>query len=77
MQWGWPEVLANKTNFWLETLAWQNGFNPKKKSEHMAKKPKLFIPEFMAGLVPGGEINKDTVKHTVDDVKAILARPRK
>jgi hypothetical protein len=74
-QWGFEEVFANKTNYLLELLLWQNSYDPKKKSKHMANKPKPFVPEFMKDKKQSA-INKDSVKHTVDDIKSILALPR-
>lgn len=63
--------------FLLETLIWQKAFDPKKKAAHMAAKPKLYVPPFMQKTVNAKEgIAKDTVALPVDEVKAILARPR-
>lgn len=75
-QWGWPETLANKTNYLLEILAWQNSFNPKKKQEHAAKKPKIFDPFSMVDKEKQKQQNKDNEVHTVDDIKTILSLPR-
>lgn len=69
--------MANRTNYLLELLVWQNGYNPKKKAEHMAMKPKPFVPEFMVDRTKKTEANKDIEAHTVDDIRAILARPRR
>lgn len=73
MQWGFAEAFANRTNYLLEMLFWQNSYDPKKKAEHMAAKPKLFIPEHMKSAMreDGAE------PHTVDEIKDILSRPRK
>lgn len=62
--------------FLLETLIWQKAFDPKKKAAHMAAKPKLYVPEFMKQKNTKDGIAKDTVALPVDEVKAILARPR-
>lgn len=76
-QWTWREVLANRTNYLLELLIWQNGYNPKKKAEHLAAKPKPFVPEFMAAAEREARRDKEIEPHTVEDIKAILARPRR
>lgn len=75
-QWGWSEVFANKTNHLLELLLWQNAYDPKKKSQHKANRPKPFIPEFMKPEQPPSEISKEAETMTVDDVKSWLATPR-
>lgn len=63
--------------FLLETLVWQKAFDPKKKSAHLAAKPKLFTPEFMKKAMADEGIKKDTVALDVDEVKELLARRRK
>lgn len=76
-QWSWMEMFANKTNYLLELKLWQD--TPVKKGEkaaHNRRKPKPYVPEFMKGEQPVSEINKETEKHTVDDIKSILALPR-
>ena len=77
-QWGWMETLTNKSNYLLELLAWQNATpNTKaKRARHMRDKPHLFVPPFLRELLPQSEINKGSVKRTVDDIKSILALPR-
>ena len=75
LQWGWSEVLQNKMVYLLETLIWQKGYDPKKKAQHMAAKPKLFVPEFMAQ-ANESDISKDIEAHTTEEIDAILARPR-
>lgn len=70
LQWGWPEVLANKTNYLLEILAWQKTRDGQRKRP--TQKPKIFVPEFMQS----GEVGKEAEAHSVDDIKAILAMPR-
>lgn len=59
--------------FLLETLVWQNGYDPKKKALHKTRQPKLFVPDFLkrAG------IDKDKVAADVDDIKMLLSKPRK
>ncbi len=77
-QWGWGEVLANKTNYLLEILIWQNG-TPQNKgalARHKRNKPKPFVPEFMKIPVQPAEINKEAETMTVDDVKSWLSVPR-
>lgn len=74
-QWGWPEVLLNKLNYNVEILAWQNTKDATKKPPRNA--PKLFVPEFMHSIQGARAMSKEAVVHDVDDVKAILARPRK
>lgn len=67
----------NKMVFLLETIVWQKSFDPKKKSAHMAAKPKLFTPDFMKKAMDDEGIKKDTQAADVDTIKEILARPRK
>lgn len=62
--------------FLLETLIWQKAFDPKKKAAHMAAKPKIYIPEFMKQATADQGIKKDTMALDIDEVKAILAKPR-
>jgi hypothetical protein len=76
-QWGWAEMFANKTNYLLELVLWQN--TPVKKGEkaaHNRRKPKPFVPDFLKTKQPESPINKGSVKRTVDDVKSILSLPR-
>lgn len=76
-QWGWVEQFANRANYLLELKLWQD--TPIKKGEramHNRRKPKPYVPDFMKGELPVSEINKDSEKHTVDDIKSILALPR-
>lgn len=77
-QWGFSEVFANKTNYLLELLLWQNS-TPNKKgkmAEHKRKKPKPFVPDFMKGKQEPSAINKGIEVQTVDDIKSWLAVPR-
>lgn len=71
-QWGFRDVSINKMVFYLETLVWQNGYNPKQKAQHMAHRPKLFVPDFMRG----ADLNTDSEKHTTDDIDRMLAMKR-
>ena len=74
-QWGWQEVLANQTNYLLSVLAWQNTKDAQKKFPQKA--PKLFVPDFMIKAEETRALNRDSVVQDVDDIKALLARPRK
>ena len=56
-------------------MVWQNGFDPKKKAQHLAAKPKLYTPDFMKKLTDES-IKKDTVSLDVDEVKDLLSKPR-
>ena len=76
LQWGWSEVLQNKMVYYLETLVWQKGYDPKKKAQHLARRPKLFRPDFMPQVSAEGEISKGAEVHTTDEIDAILAKPR-
>lgn len=76
-QWGWAEMFANKTNYLLELKLWQD--TPVKKGEraaHNRRKPKPYVPDFMKAEQPQSDINKDSDKHTISDIKSILAQPR-
>lgn len=75
-EWGWREVLLNNIQYSLEVLIWQNSNEGVKKAKQTPQ-PKPFLPPFMRDLQAERALNKDTVKHTVDDIKEILARPRK
>ena len=75
-QWGFSEIFANRTNFLLETLLWQNSYDPKKKVEHKSKKPKPFVPDFLKQLSKTSAINDGSEKHTTDDIRSILLKPR-
>lgn len=79
-EWGYGEIFMNKMVYLLETLVWQNSTPSKKgdQAKHKAQKPVQFIPDFMKKTVNAKEgIAKDTVAAPVDEIKAILARPRK
>lgn len=76
-QWGWDEVFANKTNYLLELMLWQNTQVKKgKQAEHKRMKPKPFVPDFMKQHQEATGINKGIEVQTVDDVKSWLAVPR-
>lgn len=75
-QWGWDEIFANKTNYLLEMIIWQNSYDPKKKHEHKANRPKPFVPEFMKLPVQPSAINNGSEAHTADEIRNILAKPR-
>lgn len=65
----------NKAIFILEVLAWQNTKDAQRKAPR--KQPKMYIPEFMRNMEETRAINRDSVAQDVDDIKAILAKPRK
>lgn len=71
VQWGWREVLANRANHLLDTLIWQNS-NEGVKKHKQTPQPSIFTPEFMKGILDSPE----TEKHTVDDIRNILAKRR-
>ena len=73
--WGWNEVLQNQMVYLLNVIAWQSTKDAQKKFP--LKAPKPFVPEFMRNLEKERAINKDIEAHTVDDIKALLAMPRK
>lgn len=57
-------------------ILWQNSYDPKKKREHKANKPKPFVPDFLKQLAKQGVINDGSEKHTTDDIRDILLKPR-
>lgn len=69
-------MLLNKVVFYMETLVWQKGYDPKKKAQHLAHRPKLFRPDFMPQVSGEGEISKGAEVHTTDEIDAILAKRR-
>ncbi len=71
-------MFANKTNYLLELLLWQNSYDPKKKSQHNANKPRPFLPEFMKNheKPETSKLNKDSQAMSIDDVKSWLSNPR-
>lgn len=72
--WGWNEVLLNQISYLLNIIAWQSTKDAAKK--HPTKAPKQFIPDFMRDMQPERAINKDVIAMDIDDVKAMLAKPR-
>jgi len=74
-QWGWNEVLLNNIGYLLNILAWQNTKDAAKKVPQKA--PKQFVPEFMRDMEKERAINKDIAVHDIDDIKKMLAKPRK
>lgn len=76
MQWGWREILANKANYLLDTIIWQNS-NEGVKKHKQTPHPKIFVPDFMKKAMGDEGIKKDTVALDVDEVKHLLSRPRK
>lgn len=75
-QWGWQDYFLNKVVYLLELQIWQQSYDPKKKAEHKAKKPKPFTPDFIKQNSEPSEINKGVEVHTTDDIRDILAKPR-
>ncbi len=76
-QWGWQESFLNRAVYLLELKLWQD--TPIKKGQkdmHNRRKPKPYVPDFLKSKMPESEINKQTEKRTVDDIKSILALPR-
>lgn len=74
-QWGWNEILANKANYLLEILAWQNTEDAGKKNPR--RKPEPFVPDFIQRATKEvKKKNKPTAKD-IDEIKDILAQPRK
>lgn len=73
-QWGWDQILANKTNYLLELLVWAKTKDAQKKVP--VNKPKPFIPDFLEQPPSEGDANKDIEVHTTDDIREILAKPR-
>jgi hypothetical protein len=72
--WGWNEALLNKATFLLEILVWQQTKDGQKKKP--TNKPKMYTPKFMEKPTPPSPINRDSVRHTPDDIKQILSLPR-
>jgi len=78
VQWGWAETFANKANYLLELITWQNATpsNKAKLAKHKLNKPQLYIPDFMKPKQPPSAINKGSEAMTVDDIKSWLNTPR-
>lgn len=71
-QWDWQEVLLNHIWHELRVLQWQ-------KTEDATKRnpkdyPEIFVPDFLEELKPKKE--KEAEAHDLDEIKAILSRPR-
>lgn len=75
-QWGWAEIFANKTNYLIELLLWQNSASSKNKARHKANKPKPFVPDFMKPPPEESAVNKGVELRPVDEIRLILAQPR-
>lgn len=71
-QWGWSEIFANKMVHLLEVLAWQKTKDAQKKVPQ--NKPKPFIPDFMRSHMA---TNEEVEARPIDDMREILAKPRK
>lgn len=70
-------MFLNKVTYLLELKLWQDTPVTKgQKAAHNRRKPKPFVPDFLRTQQPESEINKETEKRTVDDIKSILALPR-
>lgn len=74
-QWGWTEILLNKIAFLLEVLVWQKSKDAQRKSPQ--HRPKQFVPEFMKQPEQKSALAKGLVADDVDNIKALLKRPRK
>ena len=73
--WDWTHILLNRIGYWVEVLAWQKTKDGQKKTPRNA--PKLFTPPFMRSEGEREAMNSENETHTVDDIKAILEKPRK
>lgn len=69
-QWGWDQILANKTNYLLEMLVWMKTKDAQKKQPQ--NRPQPFVPEFLQGET----LDADTEAHTTEEITEILAQPR-
>lgn len=69
-------MLANKSANLLEAIVWQNANKGVKKSKR-SKKPEPYYPEFIKKAQAKQGVAKDTEAHSITDIKAILAKPRK
>lgn len=72
--WDWTHILLNRIGYWVETLAWQKTKDGQKKTPQ--NPPKLFKPPFMMSEAERNAMNGENEAHSVDDIKAILARSR-
>jgi hypothetical protein len=55
---------------------WQNSFDGKSKARHLAKKPKMFVPDFLKKSMPEAQISKEAELSEVEIIKLQLAQPR-
>ena len=67
-EWGWGEILANKTNHLLEVLIWSKTKDAMR--ENPLNYPKPFVPPFMENK------RKDQVAMPIEDLEAYLTKPR-
>ncbi len=72
VQWGWNEILANRTNYLLEMLVWIKTKDAQKRG-YKRNRPKPFVPDFMR---TNETASSGAEAHTVDDVRQILELPR-
>lgn len=75
-QWGWNEIFANKTNYLLEMLLWQNSYSKKNRSRHAAMKPKPFVPDFMKPPAKPSAMNDGLELKETWEIDLILKQPR-
>lgn len=69
-EWGWNELLTNKTNHLLEVLLWS-------KTEGATKRPPVGYPEpFVPPFIHRPPKVPDAESHDLDDIKSILSKPR-
>lgn len=74
--WGWDEILANRTNYLLDVLVWQNSKDAQKK--HPVNQPKPFSPPFFNLDKVKREVqNREKVVMSSDKMRDLLNRPRK
>jgi uncharacterized protein DUF5361 len=72
--WDWTHLLLNRISYWVEILAWQKTKDGQKRTPQ--NQPKPYKPPFMLSDAEREGMNSDLEEHTVDDIKAILARSR-
>lgn len=71
-EWGWNEILQNKTNHLLEVLVWTKTKDAQKKNPQNYPKP--YIPKF---LQTEEKRPTEQVAMSVEDLQAYLTKPRK
>lgn len=69
-EWTYDRVYLAQAVDALNVMVWQNG------GKKHAKKPESVIPEFIQREAQKGR-HKDTAVMEIDDIKALLSRPRK